>query len=63
MSTNLSEPATLEDTLISRIRRGLSIGADRDSLHDAIVPHDASEDDFFLAYQAALVLGDLPCLK
>ncbi len=49
------------DKLIERIRRGLSVGADRDSLHAAIVIQDGiSEDDFFLAFQAANIAGDLP---
>lgn len=46
------------DTLVARIRRGFTVGADRSSLHEAIVPHDATEDEFFLAYKAAEILSN-----
>lgn len=48
------------DILVGRIRKGLNVGADRESIHNAIVGEGkATEEEFFLAFTfAQLVDGE-----
>lgn len=42
---------------IRRIRMQLSFGLARHIMHDALVPQFMTEEEFFLAYMAAVVLN------
>lgn len=62
--TQKVEIADRMDILSARIRRGLSVGADRSSLHDAIVDSgDATEEEFFLAYTFASLAESPPTAR